>query len=251
MKKLITLLLVFTFFITACSSKITRIEGQYQSHSTVGLDGIILQFTLEDINHNNYPYKIRLKKDGNFSFKIKQRGEFLLHVVLIDYPDKYWEKPILSNENEIYYFDFEDGKINKLEDIYISDVIKVNSPEKDKVYNYTDELILEWEKVPFADFYDLGITKIKENNEKELMISTNYVKDNKIELRQIKDLDFIEGVIDFDTLLDMNSFNRKYKELTVGEYELVIVANKILEKEGRIIRISRTSKSDNYTFFIR
>jgi hypothetical protein len=210
-------------------------------------------FTLFDKEHFEEvnEYRTKLKKNGSFKIKVKEQGEYFLMQTGATYPSFRGVKTMLSNNLSCYFYNFKKGEVIKLDDIYISNTIKIINPGKDTVCTSMDELVFEWEEISFADFYTLNIIKINEEDEEQLLISTRKIK-NKIEYKTIRTLEIIgKKKLDLNKIVKLDSYNTMFNELNKGKYKIGIIAYKIVDEKKDFLMLSNTHESDDHYFVIQ
>lgn len=236
----------------SCSKNKCMVEGKYVAFPEINLKYVEVEFTLFD-KENMTPvnrYRTKLNRDGSFSIRVKERGEYLLMLSGGDHLSFTLKEPVFSNDMVPYFYNFQDGEVIKLEGLYISDAIKIISPETGKVYTELNGLVFEWPDIPFADFYDLDIFRISQDGEEEIVISVHGIR-NRVRYESIKALKLVEKKkIDFDTWVALGSFNRRFSGLTPGKYGIVVYAYKLLPARRDLLLVGQTSTLRKTYFFV-
>jgi hypothetical protein len=238
-------ILVFAYIQNRCV-----LEGRYIISPKDDLCVRIMIFTLFDKNGPVNDYTFRLKNDGSFRIGVKERGEFYLMQTGESYPTYSPEKRVFSNEDRPYFYKFEKGKSIKLDDIYISKLIKIESPKENEKYRDPNELTFRWSAVPFADLYSLHIVKVTNSGDREIILSTHRIDSNSVSYKDIRNKQIIEETIDYNDLKKATMFNRVNKPINSGEYELMIDAYKYYYEKKYHLLLSHTDNSKHYYFYI-
>lgn len=207
--------------LASCTSNNFTIEGKYVTYKNKHLDGFKIQFTLQDANKKFSYYKIDLKKDGGFKFRIKEKGIFVLYVSLLDYPRDLWRDPILSNHST--YYEVETDKENgfRLKNIYISDAINILAPNGKVTIDLSNDFTFRWESNPLAETYSFSIFRI-EGTQRHAVLTVFGINNNEINLSKLLDLTPVEGEINFDKIIQLGMFKRNKEELKPGEYGISV-----------------------------
>ena len=246
---LLNLFIFFLYTFIGCFNNDPKIEGYYLATNNPNLDDIKISLNLYSENtKQEHEYFVKLRKDGFYSVKIKQRGHCLLIFSLRGHTFPIWKEPLISNEMLPYHYNIKEGKDIIIEDQYISDPIEIISPNTGQGYRRLDELEIRWQKIPFADHYDVSISEFISSDKDQLIISTHNLRNNQISFTQIRSLEFVDRVFEAKELLEMNPFNRLFEELEKGKYVVRIRAYKVWEEKNILLMLTNPDMREEVIF---
>ena len=244
-RDLFTSLAPMLFFVTlwlmlfGCLSR-TTITGRYIAESSRDLSDVKVQFSLNDLDGNEYHYLVRLRSDGSFSFKVGQSGLYMLSTGIVEYSRAKWRSPSLSNDSNLYPIQIPKSGTMPIGKNYISDEIRILAPSDGQAISLSADFEFKWELIPMADYYSLHLYKWNDSGERYNIISIFSIRSPTIHLSDIKNLDSVEGEIDFNAILKRGTFLRKKQELIAGRYGLSIDAYSIVTEEERFVDVARS-----------
>lgn len=240
-------ILIFTVILlvslVSCTTNNFVVQGKYITNKDKSLDGFTIQFTLQDANKEFSYYQIDLKKDGSFKFRVKEKGIFVLYVSLVSYPRDLWRDPVLSNHSTYYKVDTEKKSGFLLENIYILDSINILAPNGNVTIDLSNDFTFRWENNPLVDTYSFSIFRI-EDTQRHAVLTAFGIDNNEIKLSKLINLIPVEGVIDFDKIIQLGMFKRLKEELKPGEYGVSVSGYVEDTDNRRFLEVTHSQSTD-------
>ena len=254
---LITLLLLATLFtlvilcviVTVYFSNTPRIEGRYITTEDKSLRPVRLKLKFYQDDRFISEYETRLRKDGTFSVKVKETGQYYLDIHCFRWERPPWFAPVLSNANFYIPCDLKRGKVVDIGEHYVLEGIQVISPANNEEIVKLEGLVFEWKEVPTADFYTLEISRVKsrEDYNFELLIRT-VLFETKISYKELQSLPLLKDHSDFTKQIP---FNKVFNTLSPGEYRINVSANKLSTDKTHIVGINQNRLDFETYFYIK
>lgn len=235
------LILLVMIGLGGCSPKQSIIEGRFISGGAKTLKDIEIQLTLINPHtKTSDQYITKLNSKGHFRIKVTQQGEHLFIFGIAKYPSDLWVYPQIADVLDPRVYDIMPSRILKMKDLYLNDAIKIIKPDAADQFDVADDITFKWAPISIADFYDLIITKQAAEKNEQLAVSSHHFKTNRITFADIRRLVLVEGLISFDQATESEGFNRKFHDLTAGEYAVRITAYKEVQSEKKAIRLCQS-----------
>jgi hypothetical protein len=234
-----TLFVVATVVLFGGCSKGTFLSGRYLA-AQEDVSDIRIQFSLNDLNGNEYHYFTRLRPNGSFRFRINKSGRFLLTAGIVEFSMAKWHSPSLSNDSEFYPIYIPGAGTIDIGKNYISDAIRIFSPAEHQAISLTGDFVVKWQAVTFADYYSVHIYSRDSTGERRNVISVFNIRNPEISLSDLRRMQIVTGELDFETILRKSPFVRQKQELAPGSYGILVDAYAIDTKEERFISVAHS-----------
>ena len=226
------------------------VTGNYTNTTGITMQdiGVALQIWQNDILKNEY--RTKLKKDGSFRVKVKERGQCHVLIRRFSYYSPPLFNPILSNKYIYHPCFLEEDEVVDLGTHYLFESLQIISPSNESNCMELNELYFEWEEVPFANVYRLDIEKVidRDGYQSKPMIRS-LLLDTKASYRELQALKVDENADDVIIEKIIQPFNVIFKELGPGCYEIYVNAYKYDADTEEMYFICESNKvAKNYLF---
>ena len=238
------LILGILFVFELIQNNASIIEGRYITSENINPENIRigLQIIEDEIVINEY--RVRLKKDGSFSVKVKEKGPHDILIFLASFISPPLYNPIISNRFKHYPCNLEKGKVVNIGAHYLLEAIEIKSPPDESNYSDLNELYFEWEEIPFANCYNLNISKVLSDYNYELKVYS-FLSNFKISYDDLQSLKKHEKVN-----MRLQPFNTVFQELLPGRYAIKILAFNYNPDSNDLVFVCRSSDKKNTYFNI-
>ena len=190
-------------------------------------------------------YKVNVRRDGSFKFKVGLVGDYCLKYTGMRVPD-FLHMPNLWGEEDPYFCKLERGKEFSLGEIYLTEPIEIFSPKRDSTYSDPNEIVFSWEEIPFANFYHLFVDYIDKDEGKQVL--SVYSVSSSISFEELLQFPIVNNKLSISEFMETWPHVLERGNLGLGQYIVYINARKLLYDKKEVICVGMSS--DYKTSFI-